>query len=345
MKVHYFNILLFYLSLNILLLSSKVYNQRNHYITRTSKTNTRALCECELYAPSNYDNDPEMKEVMQYFDRQTSQHFEEYNERIIKNRQKCKEKCEKDIQKIILKDKIEKELAEKFVTLETNIDTNDIPTCVCEKSIEDKMEKTCLKCGGVLGGGVAPAWGLLSGLGYSAWTNYAGTTLVKIATDKSIAEGLKVGLTKATEIATQILKDSTKVPSIDILKNVTADVFTENITLLDILKHVGSNMYDTLGAKGYSEYCFTLESIANPTKIRIFYPQQAAAVTNAVSDAKKLVLADAAHVTSSLYTVIIASVVAIVIIVFVMVIIYLILRYRRKKKMKKKSQYIKLLKE
>ncbi|ETW58817.1 hypothetical protein PFMC_05297 [Plasmodium falciparum CAMP/Malaysia] len=91
---------------------------------------------------------------MHDFDRQTSQRFEEYNERMNKNRQKCKEQCDRDIQNIILKDKIAKGLKQQLTTLETNIDTNDIPTCVCDKSVADKVEKTCLKCGGVLGGAV-----------------------------------------------------------------------------------------------------------------------------------------------------------------------------------------------
>ncbi|KOB87712.1 hypothetical protein PFDG_03057, partial [Plasmodium falciparum Dd2] len=139
-----------------------IYNQRNHYMKPHTYTN-RSLCECELYAPSNYDNDPEMKAVMQGFDRQTSQRFEEYNERLLENKQKCKEQCEKDIQKIILKDKLEKQMEQQLTTLETKITTDDIPTCVCEKSLADKVEKGCLRCGGVLGGGVMPGFGAIGG--------------------------------------------------------------------------------------------------------------------------------------------------------------------------------------
>ncbi|EWC85436.1 hypothetical protein PFNF54_05910 [Plasmodium falciparum NF54] len=193
MKFNYNNILLFSLSLNIFLLSSQVYNQRNHYITRTPKTNTRTLCECELYAPSNYDNDPEMKAVMQDFDRQTSQRFEEYNERLLENRQKCKEQCDKEIQKIILKDKLEKELMDKFATLHTDIQSDAIPTCVCEKSLADKVEKTCLKCGGVLGGGVTPAWGLISGIVYTGWKAAALAAAKKLAAEAGAAKGLAAG--------------------------------------------------------------------------------------------------------------------------------------------------------
>lgn len=76
-------------------------------------------------------------------------------------KKECKDQCHEEIQKIVLKDKIKKELTEKLEALETNIKTEDIPTCVCEKSLSDKVEKTCLKCGGILGGGVEPTVGFL----------------------------------------------------------------------------------------------------------------------------------------------------------------------------------------
>ncbi|SOV83955.1 rifin PIR protein, putative [Plasmodium reichenowi] len=82
MKVNYINILLFALPLNIL-----VHNQRNHKSTtphHTPKiTTTRLLCECELYAPANYDNDTEMKKVMENFNKQTQQRFHEYDDRMV----------------------------------------------------------------------------------------------------------------------------------------------------------------------------------------------------------------------------------------------------------------------
>ncbi|ETW39124.1 hypothetical protein PFTANZ_00167, partial [Plasmodium falciparum Tanzania (2000708)] len=210
MMLNYTNILLFYLSLNILSSSSEVYNQRNHYITRTPKTNTRTLCECELYAPSNYDNDSQMKEVMQDFDRQTSQRFEEYNERMMKNRQKCKEQCDKEIQKIILKDKLEKELMDKFATLHTDIQSDAIPTCVCEKSIADKTEKFCLNCGVQLGGGVLQASGLLGGIGavaVNAWKDAAIIAAKAAAIAEGAAKGAVAGKARGMAIVIRALKE------------------------------------------------------------------------------------------------------------------------------------------
>ncbi|KOB63674.1 hypothetical protein PFHG_05466, partial [Plasmodium falciparum HB3] len=177
MKIHYTNILLFPLKLNIL-----VNTHKKPSITPRHIQTTRLLCECELFAPQNYDNDPEMKSVMQKFHDRTTQRFQEYDERLQEKRQICKDTCDKEIQKIILKDKIEKELTEKLSTLQTDIHSDAIPTCICEKSLADKMEKTCLKCGGVLGTAV-PELGLIGGsVIYSA----AQSAAAKVGVEKAI---------------------------------------------------------------------------------------------------------------------------------------------------------------
>ncbi|ETW38416.1 hypothetical protein PFTANZ_00848 [Plasmodium falciparum Tanzania (2000708)] len=346
MKLHYFKILLLFAHpLNILLLSSShVYNKKNPYIitshtpSQESLKTCRSLCECDLYT-SIYDNDPEMQKVIQEFDNRTSQRFEEYNERMIKNRQKCKEQCEKDIQKIILNDKIEKKLAEKFVTLDTNIQTNDIPICVCEKSVADKVETICLKCGRVLGGGVAPAWGLISGLGYASWSHYYPLAVAKAATDAGIKE--------ATEGLGRIfmLKDVTV---INWTSKITATNYYEPVELVQIVNGV-YNMCGKTGVAGKTSFCLEAENI-QPADVftGIISRQAREAATFAASKAKEVTTAEFANSASSTATLtntIIASVVAILVIVLVMIIIYLILRYRRKTKMKKKLQYIKLLNE
>ncbi|EUR49176.1 hypothetical protein PFBG_06127 [Plasmodium falciparum 7G8] len=78
-------------------------------------------------------------------------------------------------------DKLEKELAEKFVTLQTDIQNDAIPTCVCEKSLADKTEKFCHNCGYGLGS-VAPNIGLLGGPGIYVWK------IAALATAKELAE-------------------------------------------------------------------------------------------------------------------------------------------------------------
>ncbi|KNG76229.1 rifin [Plasmodium falciparum IGH-CR14] len=334
MKVHYINILLFALPLNIL-----VYNQRNYYITSRHTQTTRLLCECELYAPSNYDNDPEMKAVMQGFDRQTSQRFEEYNERLLENKQKCKEQCNKEIQKIILKDKLEKELMDKFATLHTDIKSDAIPTCVCEKSLADQVEKGCLRCGYGLGT-VAPTVGLIGAVAVHQWTNAALVAAAK--------KGIEVGMAKAIE-GVKGIWELGKVPGVNFGEVVTATNFSDQNLLGQALQTLANDICGAGGAGSDKTFCtFKLKYnqetifIKYVTKLTTKVAEDAGA---AATEAKDVALANATNATHSFNIAIIASVVAIVVIVLIMVIIYLILRYRRKKKMKKKLQYIKLLKE
>ncbi|KNG74188.1 rifin [Plasmodium falciparum IGH-CR14] len=336
MKVHYINILLFALPLNILVSYPK--NPCTTLHTRINKSTKphRLLCECQLYAPQNYDNDPEMKKVMENFGRKTSQRFEEYNERMIKNKQKCREQCDKEIQKIILKDKLEKELMDKFATLQTDIQNDAIPTCVCEKSLADKVEKGCLRCAGVLGGGMTPAWGLISGLGYVGWTNYVTQT----ALQKGIEAGVKYGIQELKGFPSLY-----RLINFSEIKNlINSSNYDIGMTYVNIIKQVKiTNCVDEV-AKSKERFCLsTYISSENALS------QRAAGIAdNAVGMAKiteASVLEEGASATSSLTTAIIASVIAIVVIILIMVIIYLILRYLRKKKMKKKLEYIKLLKE
>ncbi|EWC78915.1 surface antigen, partial [Plasmodium falciparum UGT5.1] len=190
---------------------SIIYNQRNHNSTTPHHPpNTRLLCECELYTPANYDNDPQMKAAMHDFDRQTSQRFHEYDERMKTTRQKCKDQCDKEIQKIILKDKLEKELMDKFATLHTDIQSDAIPTCICEKSMADKTEKFCLNCGMGLGGGLLQASSLLGGIGavaVNAWKAAELVTAKKLAAEAGAAAGLKAGNALGMKIVIKVLKD------------------------------------------------------------------------------------------------------------------------------------------
>ncbi|ETW39109.1 hypothetical protein PFTANZ_00171, partial [Plasmodium falciparum Tanzania (2000708)] len=127
MKLHYTKILLFFFPLNILLTSYHAHNKNKPSITphHTRTTTSRLLSEYDTES-SIYDSDEEINSVKEIFERQTSRRFEEYEERMITQRQKYKEQRDKDIQKIILKDKMEKNLAKK-------------------------IEKGCLRCGCGLG--------------------------------------------------------------------------------------------------------------------------------------------------------------------------------------------------
>ncbi|KOB61920.1 hypothetical protein PFHG_03716 [Plasmodium falciparum HB3] len=370
MKVHYINILLFALPLNIL-----IYNQRNHKSTthHTLKIPiTRLLCECELYELANYDNDPQMKEVMQQFEVRTSQRFNEYDDRMNEKRQKCREQCDKEIQKIILKDKLEKELMDKFATLQTDIQSDAIPTCICEKSLADKVEKNCMKCAQNLGGIVAPSTGVLAGIAEGAlyaWKPTAIAAAMELAKQAGATAGLKAGDIHGMNIVIHYLKGF----GVDILFPDIYDAFVATNRYADVI-----NLASAIDAQ--MDAPCELFSIVNPpicdfrVKLGLVanYGQEnverigaitkwlnqaldkatssanikAAKVTAAKTptlEAKNIAAVESTYASSQIA--IIASIVAIVVIVLIMVIIYLILRYRRKKKMKKKLQYIKLLKE
>ncbi|KNG74865.1 rifin [Plasmodium falciparum IGH-CR14] len=335
MKVHYINILWFAVPLNILVTLCHVINtHKKPSITPRHIQTNRLLCECELYIP-NYDNDPEMKRVMQNFHDRTTQRFQEYDEKLQEKRQIYKDKCDKEIQKIILKDKLEKELTEKFAILQTDIHSDAIPTCICEKSIADKVEKGCLRCAQNLGG-VAPAWGLVSGLGYAAWTHHVAITVAKAATDAGVKATIE-GLIGKFFISGLTPSEWTKL--------VTVQNYANENLLGNIIRHLGSTLCGGTDQTG-AQFCLFayIEKTFNAA-IKGHIPL---VVKEAAEKAATAEIAEASKYTSttSIYsTSIIASVIAIVVIVLVMVIIYLILRYRRKTKMKKKLQYIKLLKE
>ncbi|SOV78332.1 rifin PIR protein, putative [Plasmodium reichenowi] len=331
MKVHYINILLFALPLNILA-NNKNKLQTTRHIPKIP-TN-RLLCECELYEPVNYDNDPQMKEVMDNFNKQTQQRLREYDDRMQEKRQKCKHKCDKEIQKIILKDKLEKQMEQQLTTLNTNIATKDIPTCICEKSMADKTEKICLNCGKTMGG-VAPGWGLVSGLVYAGWTNY----ITEIAMQKGIEEGVKWGIQELKDFFS--LKKLISISEIENLINHTN--YANKTTYVTFIKGVKSTKCVDVD-KGDKVFC----DFVNYVDEQMVERQVSVIARDAAYMAESTeagVLSDSAPATNVLTTAITSSIIAIVVIVLIMVIIYLILRYRRKKKMKKKLQYIKLLEE
>ncbi|CDO61757.1 rifin [Plasmodium reichenowi] len=350
MKVNYINILMFSLLLNILVNTHKKASITPHHTPKIPTT--RLLCECELYVPANYDNDPQMKEVMQQFEDRTSQRLRDYDDRMIEKRKQCKERCDKEIQKIILKDKLEKQMAQQLTTLETKITTDDIPTCVCEKSLADKTEKFCLNCGMNVGGGVTLSSGVLGGIAEAALIvlKPAAITAAKEAAEKAAA----VAATKAGINAVKLkIKGYSQIFElyegfVDLRSIVTSLTYKDGPALLQRAKElIGEACINPrTGSKTIFYNSITIEG---ESYIGNFAQDGAAAYSETLSSqtttlTKAKVGAVNTGFESSISS-INAAIIAIVVIVLIMVIIYLILRYRRKKKMKKKLQYIKLLEE
>ncbi|KOB84871.1 hypothetical protein PFDG_00192 [Plasmodium falciparum Dd2] len=336
----------------------------------------RLLCECEFYAPANYDKDPQMTKIMENFNKQTQQRFQEYDERLQEKRQVCKDTCDKEIEKIILKDKLEKELTEKFATLQTDIQSDAFPTCVCEKSIADKVEKGCLKCTQNLGGIVAPSSGVLAGIAEGALSVWKPAAL-KVAFAAAKKAGDAAGVAAGDAAGMKVVIESLKTLGVE---NLIPEIY-------DTISSTGhyakvTEFANTIYVK-YRGTCFSLSnSVIRPAACTTFEhnfgifiegstkrgPPASSAIPdmlNKIAEKAELSAKEAAKIsakeataaaietntgaieatTTTYYTAIIAAVVAIVVIVLIMLIIYLILRYRRKKEMKKKLQYIKLLEE
>ncbi|ETW64118.1 hypothetical protein PFMC_00002 [Plasmodium falciparum CAMP/Malaysia] len=319
---------------------------------------------------------------MENFIKQTQERFHEYDERMKTTRQKCKEQCEKDIQKIILKDKLEKELTEKLATLEANINTKDLPICECEKSIADKMEKGCLRCAGVLGGGVMPGMGLIDGSLLGA-ISVLKPAAIEAAKEAAIAEGAAKGLAEGAQAGIQevmkgLLTDfRLSTPAVKELGLVLSATNYKDVTMITeaVYAKINGTCLPGLAPSGrfsvadtYKSFCdsmlekpllthHVLDRDLIKNDIETYVQKIVSEAKTAAGATEEMVTKDATSLAmetntaavnttyASYQTVIIASVVAILVIVLVMIIIYLILRYRRKKKMKKKLQYIKLLKE
>ncbi|EUR74123.1 hypothetical protein PFBG_01724 [Plasmodium falciparum 7G8] len=333
MRIHYINMFLFSLMFNILLnVHKNHYNITLHTPNTTKIPTTRLLCECELYAPSNYNNDPDMKQVMDNFHRHTEQRFHEYEERMIKNRKECKEQCEQDIQKLILKEKIQKELTEKLSALQIDISTHDIPTCVCEKSLADKTEKVCLKCGYGLGGALT-AWEIFGYTGIYGWANYAAVLAHEA--------GVKAGI-KAVIDMFSIIPGLNKFTGFDLTKMINETNFNIPMEIVNVVKDLSNKLCSSSKVK--SSFCYFPDMEKGQTLVNFANSASHAGITQA-SIVQEPKVAFIKATTADLSYNMIVSGITILVIVLVMVIIYLILRYRRKKKMKKKLQYIKLLKE
>ncbi|ETW17251.1 hypothetical protein PFFVO_03838 [Plasmodium falciparum Vietnam Oak-Knoll (FVO)] len=346
MKVHYINILLLALSLNILVINT----HKKLSITPRHIQTTRLLCECELYM-SNYDNDPEMKKVMQQFHDRTTQRFQEYDERLQEKRQICKDTCDKEIQKIILKDKLEKELTEKFSLLHTDIQSDAIPTCICEKSLADKVEKGCLRCGSILGAAMPEVGSIGGGLLYAlnAWKTEAIASAIAASEKAAIAEATKAGVKAVISEINIWSKDFTAYKGfVNLAPIVKKSNFNCPAALRKSAMALANKSCDFEGRGINSPFCNTLYN-GEKTTFEPFAKAGIAAYDEvlpskiAAFEKTKLGAVDATY--TSFQTSIIAPIITIVVIVLIMVIIYLILRYRRKKKMKKKLQYIKLLEE
>nr|SPJ13250.1 rifin PIR protein,putative [Plasmodium sp. DRC-Itaito] len=321
----------------------KVNTHRKTYITPHHTQTSRSLCECDTQS-SNYNKDTGMKSVMQQFDDRTSQRFEEYKERLKEKRHKRKEERDKNIQKIIEEDKR-------------------------EKSLEQKIERGCLRCGCALGG-VAASVGIFGTIAVKELTK-AAITAAEIAAKKAGS----AAMVQAAEAGVQALIKGLQEMGIstlgrkELVSYFTAENYTNAVHINGLIQteYNGTSCISlSSGSVPVTKEQFCTWWTQNFVRAKDITGKQLSAndfikkaVEKIVSNAKG-VAGDAADTATKEYIkastiaaestyassqiAIIASVVTILVIVLVMIIIYLVLRYRRKRKMNKKAQYTKLLK-
>lgn len=287
--------------------------------------------------------------------KETEQRFQEYDERMIKNRQMCKEQCDKDIKKIILKDKIKKELSQKLVTLETNIDTTDIPTCVCEKSLADKVGKICLKSGYNLGSNV-PLLGLISAIEfYTVALQYS----TKVATTAGEKAALKSAIDAIIDtIKRAIILDSYAIPSGPLPPGLHGEAAANALEpILTAQLRASPSLYPASIKNSFMNATSTLEAQNNAISVYasnaaencLITASQAGAeaskkvVPEVIASTKQTTLGKIFTFENFFSSSLGISIIVIVSIVIILLIIYLILKYNRKRKIKKKLNYIKLL--
>ncbi|EWC90372.1 hypothetical protein PFNF54_00821, partial [Plasmodium falciparum NF54] len=253
-------------------------HKKPHTTARHIQTN-RLLCECELYM-SNYDNDPEMKSVMQQFHDRTKQRFQEYDEMLQEKRQICKDTCDKEIQKIILKDKIEKELNEKFSALHTDIQSDAIPTCICEKSVTDKFEKTCLKCSGIFATAV-PELGLIGGT---------------VVYDAAVKAATKAAIKKAIEEVGKIffLADESTMQWTNMIN---AGNYSDKMSLVSILTSLNNGCQDGEAVAG-PLFCTASNALTESGNPYVFTRTISEKAANAADAARKAASGKFAEMTS-----------------------------------------------
>ncbi|EWC76124.1 surface antigen [Plasmodium falciparum UGT5.1] len=261
----------------------------------------------------NYDNDADMKSVKENFDRQTSQRFEEYEERIQDKRKKCKEQCDKDIQQIILKDKMDKSLAEK-------------------------VEIGCLRCGCGLGG-VAAGVGIFGALGTYGWKISATAAAYETAKEAGIKAGIEAVIAKMK--TTSLIRNTSLV--VEWSKFIDKSNYNTVEGLVEAVKAAKISIGESCGSAGVPKDRVCNGLTQGEAWFTSFVRAGNAATDSATESVKGIELAKVGDTSYAAYSAIGYSVTAILIIVLVMVIIYLILRYRRKRKMNKKAEYTKLL--
>ncbi|SOS80084.1 PIR protein, putative [Plasmodium sp. gorilla clade G1] len=207
-----------------------------------------------------------------------------------------------------------------------------------EKSLTEKVEKGCLRCGCGLGG-VAAGVGIFGAI--------AVNELKKTALLDAAQKGIKAGISKAIFGLENAFRLE-KLDGVPLQKIITEQNFKDVNILGQLIQNEYNRLSDLSLIDESSIFSLYEQTFSGKSEmiIKSIAGNAKTAAMNAGAEANRVTEIEIAAVettSTDLYFAIAYSVIAILIIVLIMVIIYLILRYRRKKKLNKKLQYTKLL--
>ncbi|ETW43498.1 hypothetical protein PFNF135_02411 [Plasmodium falciparum NF135/5.C10] len=163
--------------------------------------------------------------------------------------------------------------------------------------------------------GVAPAWGLVSGLGYAAWTHYV--------TQMAIQKGIEAVISQL-----EGMPGITNLPGFNLANIINPKNYSSSSLIIRDIDAATRPICDVQANKTHSFCSFASHNGSTIIK------QVSGGAESAVTAGEHAVSGEAAKFvpkTTILTNTITTSFIVIVVIVLVMLIIYLILRYRRKK--------------
>ncbi|ETW58128.1 hypothetical protein PFMC_05975 [Plasmodium falciparum CAMP/Malaysia] len=229
------------------------------------------------------------------------------------------------------------------------------------KSLAEKLEKGCLRCGCGLGA-VAASVGIFGTVAINIWKPGAITAAIEKALELKSAYISATANAAATAKVIELVNSKFGVSTLGVQRLETLFTAKNYTVVTNITEAVHKQFDSTCMTSGnvdpksictlawqYSESGGNGGSVYNSIKTGVenIVSQAETVAERAVKTATEEVIQSSTAAVDAKYVIcqnaIIASVVAILIIVLVMIIIYLVLRYRRKKKMNKKLQYTKLL--
>ncbi|SCQ12582.1 PIR protein, putative [Plasmodium sp.] len=245
-----------------------------HIRSITKIITSRTLSELDKYT-NNYDNDPEIKEIMKRYYERTEVRLKEYDERKKEKQKKNKENYDKDIKDIIVKDKIQKHLTKQLSALEKVTNTNDLLKDRNEKKVETKRKKGSNKSKKTLGHTLSE-WNMLPNIDMYEWIPFYCNEAKIEGNIKNMKEALTkvgyIGPNKFTSLGNKDGKDAIDVAYLFNSIMSSSNVLFQKFIDKDVTSN-DSNLKKQKGAFSFALWALweTLEHIVFPSVAPTFF--------------------------------------------------------------------------